>query len=143
MQYSKFHQFWLKITAFIIASFAPVFSLGSLYSTHEPARLTLQILGWKPKGIITYSTPDIHFLSALTGGFLLGWGILVWCLALWVYPIAPEGVRKSVVISLCAWFILDSCGSAASGNYSNVFFNICVLVAAIGPLWKSAIVSKM
>lgn len=104
-------------------------------STLEPARLTLDLLSWPIDGLTTYQSPDTRFLSALTGGFLLGWGVMIWCLSIWVYDHAPEAVRKSVLIGVLSWFFLDSTGSIASGNASNALFNVIVLVIAVGPLW--------
>jgi hypothetical protein len=63
---------------------------------------------------------------------------MIWCLSVWVYDKAPEFVRRSVLAGICAWFLLDSAGSIASGNPSNVVFNIIVLLLAVGPLWTPA-----
>jgi len=134
----KFHKFWLKITAVVIGSFGPVFFLGTMASTVEPARLTLDLLSWPIDGATTYASADTRFLSALTGGFLTGWGVMVWCLSLWVYDVAPEPVRKTVLFGLLSWFVVDSSGSIASGNASNAFFNVIVLLLAVGPLWRPA-----
>ncbi len=133
-----FHKLWLKITAVVVGSFGPVFFLGTMAPTLEPARLTLDILSWPLDGATTYASPDTRFLSALTGGFLLGWGVMIWCLSSWVYDLAPEAVRRSVLAGVCAWFVLDSAGSIASGNPSNVAFNVLVLLIAVGPLWRPA-----
>ena len=133
-----FHKRWLKVTAIVIGSFGPVFFLGTMPQTLEPARLTLDLLSWPIDGATTYASPDTRFLSALTGGFLLGWGVTIWCLSTWVYDAAPEGVRKSVLTGTLAWFLLDSAGSIASGNASNALFNVFVLLVAVGPLWRSA-----
>ena len=132
-----FHKLWLKVTAIIIGSFGPVFFLGTMRQTTAPARLTLDLLSWRIHGA-TYASPDTRFLSALTGGFLLGWGVMIWCLSTWVYDAAPEGARKSVLTGVIAWFLLDSAGSIASGNPSNAVFNVIVLFAAVGPLWRPA-----
>ena len=134
----KFHKFWLKVTAIIIGSFGPIFFLGTMVSTSEPARLTLDLLSWPVDGVTTYASPDTQFLSALTGGFLMGWGITIWCLSAWVYDKAPEAVRRTVLIGILFWCFLDSAGSVASGNGSNAFFNLIVLVIAVGPLWLPA-----
>jgi hypothetical protein len=134
----KFHKFWLKVTAIVVGSFGPVFFLGTMLATSEPARWTLDILSWPVDGQQTYASPDTRFLSALTGGFLLGWGVTIWCLSAWVYDAAPEAVRRTVVIGLLAWFVLDSAGSIASGTPSNALFNILVLLIAVGPLWRQA-----
>ncbi|MEM9261736.1 MAG: hypothetical protein AAGA62_18995, partial [Bacteroidota bacterium] len=133
-----FHKFWLKITAFVVGSFGPIFFLGTMPATAEPARFTLDLLSWPVDGATTYTSPDVHFLSALTGGFLLGWGVMIWCASVWVYDKAPEATRRMVLIGLLAWFFLDSGGSIASGNSSNAFFNILILLLAVGPLWVAA-----
>jgi hypothetical protein len=130
------HKFWLKVTAVVVGSFGPVFSLGTMRATQEPARLTLDVLSWPVDGATTYSSPDTRFLTALTGGFLLGWGVMIWCLSSWVYDVAPERVRRAVLAGVLSWFFLDSAGSIASGNASNAFFNVIVLFVAVGPLWR-------
>ncbi|NOS91338.1 MAG: hypothetical protein HOP30_05415 [Cyclobacteriaceae bacterium] len=139
----QFHKFWLKVTAVVVGSFGPIFFLGTMTSTKEPARLTLDLLSWPIDGITTYQSPDTRFLSALTGGFLLGWGVMIWCLSRWVYDLAPEAVRKSVLIGILCWFFLDSAGSIASSNPSNALFNVIVLVIAVGPLWVRVRPSKL
>ena len=131
----KFHKLWLKVTAIVVGSFGPIFFLGTMASASEPARLTLDILSWPLDGIQTYASPDTRFLSALTGGFLFGWGVMIWCLSTWVYDAAPEAVRRTVLAGILAWFVLDSAGSIASGTTSNAVFNVFVLLLAVGPLW--------
>lgn len=138
MSTRAFHKFWLKVTAIVVGSFGPVFFLGTMAETAEPARLTLDILSWPVDGATTYESADTRFLSALTGGFLFGWGVMIWCLSAWVYDAAPEGVRRAVITGVLAWFVLDSAGSIASGNTSNALFNVAVLLLAVGPLWRPA-----
>lgn len=139
MQSQAFHKLWLKVAAVIIGSFGPVFFLGTMLWSAEPARLTLDLLSWPVDGATQWTSPDTRFLSALTGGFLLGWGVTIWCLSEWVYDAAPEGVRRTVLTGMLAWFCLDSAGSIASGNPSNAAINVIVLLAAVGPLWRPAI----
>ena len=135
---ANFHKFWLIVTAVVVGSFGPVFFLGTMVSTSEAARWTLDLLSFPLDGLQTYTDPTTRFLSALTGGFLFGWGVMIWCLRQWVYDVAPEVVRRAVVTGVLAWFILDSAGSIASGTPSNAIFNILVLLLAIGPLWRPA-----
>ncbi|TAE11272.1 MAG: hypothetical protein EAZ95_13825 [Bacteroidetes bacterium] len=133
----KFHKFWLKITAFVVGSFGPVFFLGTMLATSEPARLTLDLLSLPIDGVQNYEASTTRFLSALTGGFLFGWGVMIACLSVWVYDKAPEAVRRTVLVGVLSWFFLDSAGSIASGNSSNAFFNVLVLLLAVGPLWSN------
>jgi hypothetical protein len=132
------HKLWIKVAAIIVGSFGPVFFLGTMPETQELARLSLDILSWPVDGATTWDSPDTRFLSALTGGFLFGWGVTLWCLSVWVYDLAPEPVRRTIVTGICAWFVLDSAGSFASGNVSNLYFNVAVLLLAVGPLWLPA-----
>ena len=134
----QFHKFWLLITAFVVWSFGPVFFLGTMPATAEPARWTLDLLSWPLDGVQSFADPNTRFLSALTGGFLFGWGIMIVALRAWVYDAAPEGVRRAVLTGLLAWFVLDSAGSIASGNPSNALFNVAVLLLGVGPLWRPA-----
>lgn len=73
----KVQNTWLKVTAITICSFGPIFFLGSMYATSEPARFTLDLLSSPIDGLQTCDEPTTRFLSALTGGFLLGWGVMV------------------------------------------------------------------
>ncbi|MEZ4735448.1 MAG: hypothetical protein R3E79_50795 [Caldilineaceae bacterium] len=89
--------------------------------------------------MVNKPSPPRHAVSiGADGGFLFGWGVMIWCLRAWVYDLAPEAVRRTVLTSLLAWFVLDSAGSIASGTPSNAFFNVIVLLLAVGPLWRPA-----
>ena len=132
------HKRWLKVAAVVVGSFGPVFFLATMVASDEPARLTLDMLSWPIDGAQSYAAPTTRFLSAITGGVLFGWGVLIWLLSGDIYDAAPEAVRKAVLISLLAWFVLDSAGSIASGNVSNAGFNILILLAAVGPMWRPA-----
>ncbi len=133
-----FHKFWLKITAIVVGSFAPIFFLGTMEATAEPARFAVDLLRWPLDGAETYERPEIRFLSALTAGFLLGWAVMIWRLSGQAYDAAPEAVRQAVVAGSLAWFVLDSIGSVTSGTAINVLFNVPILLLAIGPLWRPA-----
>lgn len=134
----SFHKFWLKITAVVIFAFGPIFFLGTMGATSEPIRLSLDLLSWPLDGAQTFDHPDTRFLSALTGGFLVGWSVMIWRLSTTVHDAAPEAVRKAVVLGALSWFVVDSAGSITSGNPSNVFFNVIILLVAVGPLWVPA-----
>lgn len=138
MATKAFHKFWLKISALVIAGFGPFLFLATMPALNEPARWGLDLLTWPLDGFPSYESEEIWFLSALTGGFLLGWGVMVWCLSVWVYDHAPEGVRKSLLVGTLSWFVLDSVGSITSGNWPNALWNILVLLLVVGPMWRPA-----
>ncbi len=133
-----FRKHWLKISALVIGGFGPLLTLATMPALSEPARWSLDLLAYPLDGFPSYEAPEMWFLSALTGGFLVGWGVIVWCLSLWVYDACPDGVRRCVVTSALAWFALDSLGSVTSEQWPNALWNILVLLLVIGPLWRPA-----
>jgi hypothetical protein len=132
---NSLHRLWFKVAAVVVGSFGPVFFLGAA-GLSDAASLTLDVLSWPVDGNMGYEARSTRFLSALTGGFLLGWGVTIWCIGKYLYPAAPEGARRTVLYGLLSWFLLDSAGSVASGNVANVLFNVIVLAVAVGPLWR-------
>ncbi|WP_380169579.1 hypothetical protein [Jannaschia sp. R86511] len=138
MRSHRAHKAWLVVSALVIGGFGPVFALGSTEATSGAAAWTLDLLAWPVDGSQDLTAGTTRFLSALTGGFLLGWGVMVLALRSWVYDQAPEGVRRSLLAGALAWFVLDSLGSIASGTPSNAGFNVAVLLLVVGPLWWPA-----
>ncbi|MEM9545187.1 MAG: hypothetical protein AAGA77_04405 [Bacteroidota bacterium] len=138
----KFHKTYLKVTGFLVALFAPICFLGTLPEFAEPARLTLDILSWPLDGKESLDGSSIKLVCALLGGFLLGYGVTIWNLSTKVYDTAPEKVRRTVLIGLCCWFVMDSTGSITGGHASNAIWNVLILLLFVGPLWLPAITQK-
>jgi hypothetical protein len=132
------HKRWLIVTAIVIGSFGPIFALATRASTSRGRRWTLDLLNFPLDDAEQYDSDTMRFLSALTGGFLFGWGVMVLGLRAWLFDVSPEGVRRTVVVSMCSWFVLDSIGSVAAGAAPNVVGNIAVLLLGVGPLWRPA-----
>lgn len=133
----SFQKTWLLVTAIVVGGFGPIFSLATSAAFDAPARLSLDILAWPLDGTQRYEGATMRFLTALTGGFLFGWGVMIYGMHRWLYEVAPEATRRTVLIGLLAWFVLDSIGSIVAGVPSNAGFNVLVLLLCAGPLWWS------
>ncbi|PIB38284.1 hypothetical protein [Maribacter sp. 4G9] len=131
----KTHKFWLKVTAISIITYAVLFFLGTVHQTDKAIEVVLDISSWPIDELQNYDAKSTVFLSALLGGILFGWGILIWFLSSKIYDIAPEQTRKIVLISLVCWFVIDGLGSIFSGNSNNVIANIFLILVLVGPLW--------
>ena len=132
---NKIHKLWLKITAVSIILYSILFFLGTIQEMNEAVQLVLDISSWPIDKAQNYNENSTVFLSALLGGVLFGWGILIWFLSSKIYDIVPEKTRKIVLFSLLSWFIIDSLGSLFSGNSNNLIANIFLLIVLVGPLW--------
>ena len=84
-----------------------------------------------PGGADEAITGSAQFLTALTGGFLTGWGVMVFALRAWVFDQAPDGVRLA---GLVAWFVVDSSASIAHGAPLNAASNVGFLALGLLPM---------
>lgn len=134
----KTHKLWLKITAISIIAYAILFFIGTLKQAEKIIEFVLDFSSYPVDGLQNYDSNSTIFLSALLGGILFGWGILIWFLSTKIYDLAPEQTRKIVLISLLSWFFIDGLGCIFSGNSANVIANILLLLILVGPLWKPA-----
>lgn len=132
------HNLWLRFAGVVIAVGGPVLTLATFAGFSEPARWSLDLLSYPIDGFPTYDDRSMRFLSALSGGFLVAWGVMAWCLAVWVHTTNPEGARRVFVVSACSWFVFDSTGSIASGAWPNAVWNVFFLLLVIGPMWRPA-----
>ncbi|MEM1237051.1 MAG: hypothetical protein AAGI10_08780 [Pseudomonadota bacterium] len=132
------HKAYLAVTSVLILVYAPLLLLASMEVTAEPMRWAVDLLSWPLDGNVTWVALETRFLSGITAGVLVGWGVMVWCLRVWVFDDAPEGVRRTVVVSAVLWFVVDSGGSILAGVPLNTLANAIFLVVAIGPLWWPA-----
>ncbi len=134
----KNHKLWLKVTAIAVIGYALLFFLGTIKILEEPIRFVLDFSSFPIDNQQNYDAPTTVFLSALLGGILFGWGMMIWLLSEKLYDKAPEEVRRVVLISILCWFVIDNLGSVLSGNLNNAFTNIILLLLLVGPLWKAA-----
>ena len=132
------HKTWLKVAGATLFAFGILGLVGSVPATNEPLRWALDLLAWPLDGYPSYESREICFLTALTGGFLAGWGTLVFLTSGELYDAAPEAVRKVVVAGFLVWFLVDSSGSILSGHWPNAVWNIGVLIFLVGPMWRPA-----
>lgn len=75
-----------------------------------------------------------RLISAISGGIMVGWGVILWMTITQVMPRAPEVGRRMILVSILTWFVVDSAGSLASGVPLNVGGNLLFLIAFLVPL---------
>lgn len=134
----EFQKRWLRISAIAIGGFAPLMLLGSVGATLAPAQFAIDLVALPLDGAPAFGDPASRLLSGILAGVLLGWATVVWVLQRGAFDLAPEAVRRAVVMSFVVWFVVDGIGSAASGHASNILFNLPLFVIGIGPLWRPA-----
>lgn len=125
---------WMKLAALVIAAYGPALMLAARPEFAGLASWFPDLVFWPLDGQPVWEGQTLRFISGVSGGFLVGWGVLVWVLSGQLFDLAPDIVRRAVVISACCWCVIDSTGSLLAGGGLNVLFNLILLVAIIGPL---------
>ena len=87
------HKRWLRISTIFIGFLGTELTRAKLPGAQEPAQWGLDLLTFPLSGCPTYQADETRFLSALTGGYLVGWGVSVWRLSHMAYDATPEAVQ--------------------------------------------------
>jgi succinate-acetate transporter protein len=128
--------FWLKIfragSLFVfITGLSPL--LAVFEATQEPWRLFFDVLSWPLDNNPASFSPGERQLSAVLGGVLCGWAILLYRLA--DPSLFNQRIRKILILSVWIWFVLDSAGSILSNLPLNAVSNMGFLLMLLIPLW--------
>lgn len=106
--------------------------LGSWEPTSIAFRFLGQILFW-PEADEVINTNGTQILSAILGGIMFSWGLVYWFLTD-LLESNPAKVKQIILVSIVAWFVIDSVGSLLAGSWVNVIFNTGYLMMFVLPL---------
>ena len=128
---------WLKIASATIIMFGVLFFLSTIPPLSAPMAFLFDLVIWPLNGADDLSAPASRLLLAISGGVLVGWGIMLWLIVTRLYPSDPRLARTLILTSAGTWFVVDSLGSAIAGAPLNVLFNIVFLELFVIPLWRA------
>ena len=137
MQNEMSEQFWinwLKAASLVVTGFGLMVAAAAHPSGAGVTMFFAAILIWPFDGNPAEPEQITRLLSAIGGGVMVGWGVLLWMLVSQVMPRMPEVARRMILISIVTWFVIDSTGSVVSGVPLNVAGNLVFLIAFLVPL---------
>ncbi|KIC08383.1 excinuclease ABC subunit A [Leisingera sp. ANG-M1] len=73
-------------------------------------------------------------MTAISGGLMCGFCVLIYLVAEHVYSTDPALGRRLLIPALLAWYTPDSLGSLAAGAWFNVVMNTAFLALFLVPL---------
>ena len=130
---SRWQRIWLRIGAAAMMGFGAVTALGALPSTNGALVVLADLLVWPFNGAETAAATETRLLAAISGGLMIGWGVLFWSLAGAALDRVPDLVPGLVRRSILAWFAVDSLGSLAAGVPLNIVGNLGFLAVFLIP----------
>lgn len=130
-------KFWincLKAASILVIGFGFMVAAASHPAGAGLTVFFADILIWPYDGNPGELDQITRLLSAIGGGVMVGWGLILWMSVTQVLPRAPEIGRRMILVSILTWFVIDSTGSVLSGVPLNVGGNLLFLAAFLIPL---------
>ena len=127
----------LKFASALIIGFGVVVAMAAYPPTAGITRFLLDLIKWPLDGAQDISSPEIRFLCAVSGGVMVGWGVLLWLVVTRLYPKEPALVRTMILASIGIWFVVDSTASILAGASLNALLNIAFLVLFVLPVLRT------
>lgn len=107
---------------------------GAIPGFDQPTEWAFDLLNWPIDGDPGALNETAKFMSAIGGGVLFGFGVMNWLLVAPAIKAGDRRILNAALASVIAWFVVDSTGSALSGNAPNVLFNAVILALYALPL---------
>lgn len=127
---------WLKLNSLFVVLLGLVVALGAHPATALPATWLTDIVFFPFDGAQSLDAPAARLLAAISGGVMVGWGVMIWLVVDRLMPVDPRLARLLVMESTLAWFVVDSTGSFVSGAMVNVLLNTVLMLAIVVPAWR-------
>jgi len=91
-----------------------------------------------PLSAITEGEVQFHnLLSAVIGGTMFGWGLLLALLGYRLLKKPEDWLWSAVTFSVVGWYCLDTFASVLAGSMLNVILNMSILLLATPPILAS------
>jgi hypothetical protein len=129
---------WLKIASGIVIGSGALIAVAAAPAGTTLLRLFMDLAFWPLDGAQDVSGSEIRLISAVSGGMMVGWGLLLWQITTRLLPRDPELARSLIITSVATWFVIDSLASVVAGAPANALFNVGFLALFVLPLWRPA-----
>jgi len=121
-------QAWVKAAAAVVAGVGLLIAIAAWPPLSGPVLFFADLFIWPLDGAQSLAAPETRVFMAISGGLMVGWGVTLWKLAVYLMPIDAAAVRQITMTGLYCWFAVDSIGSIMAGVPLNAVANISFVV---------------
>ncbi len=114
----------LKILALLQIVFGLLLVLSTYPPLHEIADALAAMAG-RPDAVVGGIAFQLN--SVAGGAFMAAFGIVVWYLVTTGMDQAPELSRKTILVGMVAWVVVDSLGNILIGAYMNLISHLVIM----------------
>ena len=127
---------WLKFGSALTIFFGILVAAAATPIGAAPTQFLTDLIFYPIDGAQDLTAPETRLISAIGGGVMAGWGVLLWMLSTQLFPSDQALAAKLIIASIVTWFVIDSTGSIIVGAPLNVAFNVSFLLIFCVPLWR-------
>lgn len=127
---------WLKLGSALTVLFGILVAAAATPFGAEPARFLADLIFFPVDGAQRLAAPETRLISAIGGGVMAGWGVLLWMISTHLFPSDNALAAKLIISSVVTWFVIDSAGSIVAGAPLNAALNVSFLLIFCIPLWR-------
>lgn len=127
---------WLRFGSALTIAFGILIAASSSPIAAAPTQFLADLIFFPIDDAQTLAAPETRLMSAISGGVMAGWGVLLWLLSTHVFPKDQALAAKLIITSIITWFVVDSTGSLLAGAPINAVINVSFLLIFCVPLWR-------
>ena len=127
---------WLKFGSALTIFFGILVAAAATPIGAAATQFLVDLIFFPIDGTQDLAAPETRLISAIGGGVMVGWGVLLWMLSTHLFPSNQALAAKLIITSIVTWFIIDSAGSIFAGAPLNAAFNVPFLLIFCVPLWR-------
>lgn len=128
---------WLRAASALVVGFGVLIVLATYPATAGLTMFLIDFILWPIDGTQSGITSELRLVFAISGGVMVGWGIMLWLIATRLYPREPQLARSMILVSVGIWFVVDSAASIVAGAPLNALLNTSFLLMFGLPLWRA------
>jgi hypothetical protein len=125
---------WLQVACAMAVATGLVAAAASFPATDRLWLFLFDLLKWPIDGNPSQFDLTTRAVNAVLGGVMVGWGTLMFLLVRNFLNNDFPLVRKLILVSIVAWFVVDSTGSFLAELPGNVLLNVSFLCLFLPPL---------
>ncbi len=126
--------FHLKLACAICIATGLIVPLSLAANTFGPLSWFMDLAHLPLDSTQSFGTDSELLLGAISGGLLVGLGVMAHQVTTHVYTSDPHTGGHILRVGIWAWFIVDSTGSVLSGAWFNVVMNGAFLAMFLVPI---------
>ncbi len=126
---------WLKAGSAMTVFFGALVVAAAVPALSGPVQFLADLIFFPLDGLQSVAAEETRLISAIGGGVMVGWGLMLWMVSTQLYPKEPAIAGRIIMTSIIAWFVIDSSGSVLAGAPLNALGNTSFLLIFCLPLW--------